>query len=208
MKVKCITSSKTTNRYAHSDVLKHARFKGVNRLMNRIFILIFCFYLSACIGDKVLFTWKGAPGIPKEWLKTGFNEKPFENTLNFYITNNPWSGSFERALSISDTTGYLVVVIPGEPYEFKYHEIVFVECSDLRSAKANLEKQLKRYSDNPALAKEEAIYWFDGPDYTLERYGKASEKPIYSRAHELNGYGNIVPLANKLLKAAEECVIS
>ncbi|WGL16656.1 hypothetical protein PVT68_18130 [Microbulbifer bruguierae] len=171
--------------------------------MRKILIVVLISMIQGCVENSTIALYDAADGSPREWLENGFEEKPFSNTLNFYVENNPWSGDFQRAISISKDSVYLVTIEKSKKYDFAYYKIDFENCDGLKSASDSLSKKLKIYENDPALAKKEAVTWLDGPDYTLERFGE-SRKNVHSYPSPW-GYGNIITLAYKVLEVAEHC---
>lgn len=173
--------------------------------MKNVLLPILAFLICACASNKPILTWEAAEGTPREWLNKEYGEAPFVNTLNFYIENNPWSGDYQRALSIASNKAYLVVVEKTDEYHLFHYEIDFSDCKALEESANNLVDKLDMYQRDPSLIKKEAIAWFDGPDYTIESFGKIPYDPGKYDIPKLLGYGSIVNFANEALESAEKC---
>lgn len=170
--------------------------------MRKVLIAILMSLTQGCAESSTML-YEAADGSPREWLENGFGGKPFSNTLNFYVENNPWSGNFQRAVSISKDSVYLVTIEKSEKYIFQYYTISFESCDGLKIASDRLGNKLEMYEKKPELATKEAITWLDGPDYTLEQFGE-SKNQVRSYPNPW-GYGNIITLAYKVLEVAEHC---
>jgi hypothetical protein len=161
--------------------------------------------MCACSISKPQLIYEAANGTPTEWLEKEFDAKPFINTINFYIENNPWSGDYQRALSIASNKVYLVVIDKQPNYQFYHYEIYFAECDGLKSSTQSLRDKLERYKQYPELSKKEAVMWLDGPTYTLESFGNEAFNQGPYQISSLRGYGNILDLAYGALEIAEKC---
>lgn len=172
-------------------------------MRNLVLALGMNFFIGCANESYILY--EAADGSPRQWLGREFGQEPFVNSINFYIENNPWSRDFQRAISLTEDSAYLVIIEKKDVYKFNYYNINYLECKGLRKSMTQLSEQLTRYKENPQLAEDEAIVWLDGPTYTLESFGSLPYEAGPYLTPKIWGYGNIIELVSASLEIAEQC---